>query len=95
MWMMLQREEPKDYVVGTGETHSVRELCEYSFEYLGLDYKEYVKKDPRFYRPAEVDLLISDPSLIKKELGWEPKVSFKEMVEMMVQADMERLEKVK
>ncbi len=95
MWMMLQREVPKDYVVGTGETHSVRELCEYSFEYLGLDYKEYVKKDPRFYRPAEVDLLISDPSLIKKELGWEPKVSFKEMVEMMVQADLERLEKVK
>jgi len=95
MWMMMQQETPKDYVIGTGETHSIRSLCEVAFGYLNLDYKDYVKKDPRFYRPAEVDLLISDPSLAKKELGWEPEVSFKEMIEMMVDADIERLKKAK
>jgi GDPmannose 4,6-dehydratase len=95
MWLMMQRETPKDYVIGTGETHSIRELCELAFGYLNLDYQDFVKKDPRFYRPAEVDLLISDPKLAREELGWEPEVSFKEMVEMMVDADMERLEKAK
>jgi GDPmannose 4,6-dehydratase len=95
MWLMLQQETPKDYVIGTGETHTIRKLCEYAFGYLNLDYKDYVKKDPRFYRPAEVDLLISDPKLAREELGWVPEITFKEMVEMMVDADMERLEKAK
>ena len=90
MWMMLQQDRPKDYVVGTGETHSVRDLCQVAFARVDLDYREYVVQDARFLRPAEVDLLISDPSLVKKELGWEQKVSFKELVEMMVDADLER-----
>ncbi|MBT3189115.1 MAG: GDP-mannose 4,6-dehydratase [Anaerolineae bacterium] len=93
MWLMLQQEKPDSYVIGTGETYAVREFCEHAFGYVDLDYKDYVKKDPRFYRPAEVDLLISDPTRAKEELGWERKVSFKGLVEMMVQADLERLSK--
>ena len=91
MWLMLQQERPEDYVIGTGETHSVRELCEIAFSHVGLDYRNYVVEDPRFYRPAEVDLLISDPSKAHKQLGWEPTVGFKELIEMMVDADLNLL----
>ncbi|MBT3240580.1 MAG: GDP-mannose 4,6-dehydratase [Chloroflexi bacterium] len=91
MWLMLQKDSPDDYVIGTGETHEVREFCEIAFSYADLDYKEFVKKDERFFRPAEVDLLVSDPSKAKQELGWEIKVGFKELVEMMVQADLDKI----
>ena len=91
MWLMLQQDAPGDYVVATGETHTVREFCEFAFARVGLDYKEYVKVDPRFVRPAEVDLLLGDPSKAKRVLGWEPKVAFPGLVEMMVDADMARL----
>ena len=91
MWMMLQHNEADNFVVGTGETHSVREFCEIAFARLDLDYKEYVVQDERFYRPAEVDLLVSDPSKTRSILGWEPTVDFKELVSMMVDADLERL----
>ena len=88
MWMMLQQEEPDDYVICTGETHPVREFCEHAFGYLDLDYNDYVVQDPKFYRPAEVDLLVGDYSKAKEQLGWEPTVSFKQLVEMMVEEDM-------
>ncbi len=91
MWCMLQQETPGDFVIGTGETHSVREFCEEAFSHVGLDYKDFVVQDPRFYRPAEVDLLVSNPSKAKQVLGWQPKVSFKELVKVMVDADLERL----
>ncbi len=90
MWMMLQHSQPENFVIGTGETHSVREFCEVAFGHVGLNYQDYVVQDPRFYRPAEVDLLISDPSKAKEELGWQTKVSFKGLVEMMVEADLQR-----
>ncbi|MFO7585719.1 MAG: GDP-mannose 4,6-dehydratase [Anaerolineales bacterium] len=93
MWMMLQHHTPENFVIGTGETHSVREFCELAFGYLDLNYEDYVVQDPRFYRPAEVDLLISDPTRAKTELGWQPKVSFKKLVEMMVESDLQRLSK--
>jgi GDPmannose 4,6-dehydratase len=93
MWMMLQQDEPDDYVIGTGETHSVREFCELAFGAVGLNYEDYVVVDPKFYRPAEVDLLISDPSKAREKLGWQPQVSFRELVEMMVEADLKRLSK--
>jgi GDPmannose 4,6-dehydratase len=93
MWRMLQHHTPECYVIGTGETHAVREFCELAFGYLGLNYQDYVVQDPRFYRPAEVDLLISDPARAKTELGWQPKVSFKELVEMMVESDLQQLSK--
>ncbi len=93
MWLMLQQPEPGDYVVGTGETHSVRELCEVAFGYVGLDWRDYVVQDPRFYRPAEVDLLVSDPRKAREVLGWEPTVSFEELIHMMVDADLQLLEK--
>jgi GDPmannose 4,6-dehydratase len=91
MWMMLQQETPNDFVIGTGETHSVREFCEIAFSHIGLDYREFVIQDPKFYRPAEVDLLISDPSKAHEILGWKPSVTFQELVEMMVNADLEQL----
>ncbi len=91
MWLMLQRETPQDYVIGSGETHSVRELVELAFAHVGLDYRDYVVSDPKFYRPAEVDLLLADPSKGRRELGWSPKVRFAELVAMMVEADVERL----
>ena len=91
MWMMLQQEHPHDYVIGRGETHSVREFCEIAFGHVGLDYKDFVVQDERFYRPAEVELLISDPSKARKELGWNLEVGFEELVTMMVDADMKRL----
>jgi GDPmannose 4,6-dehydratase len=91
MWRMLQKDEPDSFVIGMGETHSVREFCEIAFGHVGLDYKEFVVQDERFYRPAEVDLLISDPTKARTQLGWEPAVTFQELVTMMVDADMERL----
>ena len=91
MWRMLQRPEPLDYVIGTGETHSVRELVELAFSHVGLDWRPHVVADPRYYRPAEVDLLQADPSKARQELGWSPKVTFPELVAMMVDADLERL----
>ncbi len=91
MWRMLQQDEPDNYVIGTGETHSVREFCEAAFSRLDLDYEEFVVKDERFYRPAEVDLLVSDPGKAKAKLGWETEVDFKGLVQMMVDADMEKL----
>jgi len=93
MWLMLQQDQPDTYVVGSGETHSVRELCAVAFDHLGLDWERYVVSDPRFYRPAEVDLLVSDPSKARRLLGWEPIVSFQELVRMMVDADLEALQK--
>jgi GDPmannose 4,6-dehydratase len=91
MWRMLQKDEPDSFVIGMGETHSVREFCEIAFGHVGLDYKEFVVQDERFYRPAEVDLLISDPTKARTQLGWEPAVTFQELVTMMVDADMVRL----
>jgi GDPmannose 4,6-dehydratase len=88
---MLQQPEPDDYVIGTGETHSVRDLVEAAFSHLGLDWSKHVVVDPRFLRPAEVDLLQADPSKARAKLGWEPKVSFEELVAMMVDADLARL----
>jgi GDPmannose 4,6-dehydratase len=93
MWRMLQQDKPDSFVIGMGETHSVREFCEVAFGHVGLDFKEFVVQDERFYRPAEVDLLISDPSKARSVLGWEPAVSFSELVIMMVDADMKRLAK--
>ncbi|MBN1121461.1 MAG: GDP-mannose 4,6-dehydratase [Anaerolineae bacterium] len=93
MWLMLQQDEPDDYVVATGETHSVEELCEAAFGTLNLDWHDYVVQDPRYMRPAEVDLLVGDPRKAQKKLGWEPEVTFKKLVEIMVEADMERLQK--
>ncbi len=90
MWMMLQQKEPTDYVVATGVTHSVRECVEIAFKAAGLNYQDYVKTDPEFLRPAEVDQLLGDPSKVKKELGWQAEVSFTQMIEMMVKADLER-----
>lgn len=89
MWLMLQQDQPDDYVVGTGETHSVQELCEVAFGRVGLNWRDYVYQDPRFMRPAEVDLLVSDPSKARQALGWEPQCTFKELIEMMVDADLE------
>ncbi len=91
MWLMLQQDQPDDYVVGTGETHSIQELCEVAFGYAGLNWRDHVYQDPRFMRPAEVDLLVSDPSKARKVLGWQPKYTFKELIEMMVDADLEEL----
>lgn len=93
MWLMLQQDTPEDYVVGMGETHSVREFCQVAFDHVGLDYKDYVKVDPRYFRPAEVDLLVSNPDKAHKQLGWSPKVSFAGLVRLMVDSDMQRVEK--
>ncbi len=88
MWLMLQQPQPDDYVVATGETHSVREFCEVAFNMVGLNYQDYVVQDKRFYRPAEVDLLVGDAAKAGALLGWEPEVSFKQLVELMVEADI-------
>jgi GDPmannose 4,6-dehydratase len=93
MWMMLQREHPENFVIGSGETHSVRQFCEVAFRYVGLNHEEYVVQDPAFYRPAEVDLLVSNPRRASAELGWGPTVGFEELVKMMVDADLARLKK--
>ncbi len=89
MWLMLQQDTPDDYVVATGETRTVRQFCERAFARVGLDYNDYVEIDPRYYRPAEVDLLWGDPTKAKTKLGWTPRVTFEELVDMMVDADME------
>jgi GDPmannose 4,6-dehydratase len=91
MWLMLQQDEPDDYVVGTGATHAVQELCEVAFAHVGLDWHDYVVQDPRFMRPAEVDLLISNPTKAKERLAWIPDVTFAELIRMMVDADLEVL----
>jgi len=88
MWLMLQQDEPDDYVIATGETHSVRELCELAFGYVGLDYRDYVVVDPSLFRPADVNLLVGDASKARRRLGWEPKVRFPELIRMMVDADL-------
>jgi len=93
MWRMLQHDKPDNFVVGMGETHSVREFCEIAFNHVGLDYNDHIVQDEKFYRPAEVDLLISDPSKVRSVLGWEPAIGFKELVTMMVDSDMRRLNK--
>jgi len=89
MWLMLQQDKPDDYVIATGRNHSVREFCQAAFSHAGLDYQKYVRTDPKLVRPAEVDLLLGDPAKARKQLGWEPKVSFEEMVRMMVDSDLE------
>ncbi len=93
MWLMLQQDEPDDFVIATNETHTIREFLEEAFGHVGLDWEKYVETDPRYYRPAEVDLLIGDPAKAKEKLGWEPKTKFKELVKLMVQADVDELEK--
>jgi GDPmannose 4,6-dehydratase len=93
MWMMLQQETPEEFVIGTGKTHSVREFCELAFSHVGLSYEDHVVYDERYDRPAEVDLLLSDPSKARKQLGWKPVVDFENLVKMMVEADMEVVKK--
>ena len=91
MWLMLQQDEPGDYVVATGETHSVRELCQIAFDHVGLDWEDHVVVDQQFFRPAEVDLLIGDPAKARDKLGWKPEVGFEELIRMMVDADLAAL----
>jgi len=91
MWKMLQQEHPEDFVIGTGETHSVREFCEHAFRCVDLNYQDYVIQDPRYLRPSDVDLLLSDATKARQKLGWKPKIAFTGLVEMMVEADMQRL----
>lgn len=95
MWLMLQQDEPLDYVIATGVSHSVKDFVETAFGYVNLDYKDYVVTDPRFVRPAEVDKLLGDPGLARKKLGWEPELDFEGLVRMMVDADLERLREKK
>jgi GDPmannose 4,6-dehydratase len=89
MWLMLQQEQPDDYVIGTGETHSVKDFTAEAFGYVGLDWREYVEFDSKYVRPTEVDTLLADPAKARKQLSWEPKVTFPELVRIMVDADME------
>jgi GDPmannose 4,6-dehydratase len=91
MWKMLQQETPQDYVIGTGTSHSVRQFAEMAFNYVGLNYQDYVVQDQRFMRLSEVDRLIADPSKARRELGWSPRVGFKDLVEMMVEADLKHV----
>jgi GDPmannose 4,6-dehydratase len=91
MWRMLQQDEPQDYVIGTGKTRTVRELCEIAFGYLGLDYRNYVVQDERFFRPAETKLLVADPTRANRALGWQPRVGFEDLIRMMIDADLKRL----
>jgi GDPmannose 4,6-dehydratase len=91
MWLMLQQDDADDYVVGTGETHSVRELCEVAFGHLDMDWERYVVVDPKFYRPADVELLVSDPSKARTKLGWQPEVDFRRLIQVMVDADIRLL----
>jgi GDPmannose 4,6-dehydratase len=93
MWLMLQQSKPDDYVIATGESHSVRELCELAFGHVGLDYREFVDIDPRYYRPTEVDFLLGDPSKATKQLWWKPKTTFSELVRLMMDTDMELAER--
>ncbi|HKQ72593.1 MAG TPA: GDP-mannose 4,6-dehydratase [Blastocatellia bacterium] len=93
MWLMLQQDEPDDYVIATGETHSVREFLDEAFGHLDLDWRQFVEIDPRYFRPAEVDLLIGDSSKARRKLGWQPKITFKELARTMVDADLADLKK--
>jgi len=93
MWMMLQQDEPDDYVIATGENHTVRELVDIAFSYVGLNYKDHIIIDERFLRPAEVDILIGDSSKARKKLGWKPDISFEQLIKMMVDSDMELIKK--
>jgi len=95
MWLMMQQDRPDDFVIATGQTHSVREFLDEVFGYLELDWQKYVEIDQRYCRPTEVDLLLGDPAKAKKELGWEPKVMFKDLAKMMTDADMELAENEK
>jgi GDPmannose 4,6-dehydratase len=88
MWLILQRDEPDDYVIATGEAHSVREFLNEAFSYLGLDWRDWVEIDPKYRRPSEVDLLIGNAGKAKRDLGWEPTTTFKQLVHLMVDADM-------
>ncbi len=90
---MLQQPQGDDYVIATGEAHSVRELCELAFTHVGLDYRDHVEKDPRYYRPTEVDYLLGDASKARAKLGWTPRTSFRELVRIMMQADLELAER--
>jgi GDPmannose 4,6-dehydratase len=92
MWLMLQQDKPDDYVIATGEAHTVREFCEEAFSYVGLDWRDYVEIDERYFRPAEVDILIGDASKAKKTLGWSPTTHFRSLVHLMVDADRKMLE---
>jgi GDPmannose 4,6-dehydratase len=94
MWLMLQQDKADDYVIATNETHTIREFLDVAFGHVGLDWEKYVEIDPRYYRPAEVDLLIGDPAKAQKQLGWKPKTTFKELAELMVDADIEELRKI-
>ncbi|MBA4313195.1 MAG: GDP-mannose 4,6-dehydratase [Chlorobiaceae bacterium] len=93
MWLMMQQDKPEDLVIATGVTHTIKDFLDEAFSYAGVDWKKYVKVDPRYYRPAEVDLLIGDSSKAKQKLGWQPKTTFKELVRLMVDADFELLNK--
>ena len=95
MWLMLQQDQPDDYVIATGETHAVSEFCEKAFGRAGLDFKDFVEIDPRYFRPAEVDLLLGDSSKARKKLGWKPRVSFDQLVAMMVDSDLEQAQREK
>ncbi len=92
MWLMLQQDTPDDFVIATGEGHTVREFAEVAFDHAGLDWEQYVEVDPKYYRPAEVDDLVGDPSKAKKVLGWEPRTAFEELARLMVEADVKLLE---
>jgi GDPmannose 4,6-dehydratase len=93
MWLMLQQPEGDDYVIGTGESHSVRELCELAFQHVGLDYQQHVELDPRYLRPTEVDFLLADPSKAKQKLGWSPRTTFKALVTEMMESDLKLAER--
>lgn len=93
-WLMVQRPDPKDFVCGSGEGHSIRELCDLAFSYVGLDFREFVKVDPKFFRPADVSYLLADPRRIKEELGWKPRHTFQDLVKEMVEADCERVKRL-
>jgi GDPmannose 4,6-dehydratase len=93
MWLMLQQPNPDDYVIATGRTSTVREMCKIAFSHVGLNYEDYIVIDPQFYRPAEVDILLGNPAKARKQLGWEAKTSFEELIQLMVEADLERVKK--
>jgi len=95
MWLMLQNDTPEDFVIATGEMHTVREFCEIAFDYVGLDYKKYVIVDEKFFRPAEVHELLGDASKARKILKWQPETSFEQLIKMMVDSDMKIIEKIK
>ncbi len=89
-WLMLQQEEPEDFVIGTGELHSIREICEIAFGYLGLDYRDYVRRDERFVRQGEIVAPRANPRKAKNKLGWEPEITFKELITLMLEADLHK-----